>query len=357
MDRFLTEEIEQRAPHAAAARREGAPALLRPRRRPRAHARGDRRHARRHPRAGAPAPRSRAQAAARGRGRPRAGELRGLSRTFLGTCRPPWHPASPPGTVSSRMSDAAASKPPAPSPMSAPGRPLLVGQMRRLGVDSVPDRALHRGLHRHRPLAPLLLHLHRRRPALLRGRAGREDRDDGAGPGAHRHGARRPGRAPASRPSSGTMKVTEQVDALETLAYDRYAYLVVPRVLAATLMFPVVTAFAMAVGVASGWITAVNLLDLSTPGVLQGAQAVLPVQGHLVRPGEERELRRRRGADGLPARPRREGRRRGRRASRPPARWCSAARRSWCWTRSGRWCCCEAGADAGPARTRRCVTA
>ena len=42
----------------------------------------------------------------------------------------------------------------------------------------------------------------------------------------------------------GTMKVTEQVDALETLAYDRYAYLVVPRVLAATLMFPVVTAFA-----------------------------------------------------------------------------------------------------------------
>ncbi len=29
----------------------------------------------------------------------------------------------------------------------------------------------------------------------------------------------------------GTMKVTEQVDALETLAYDRYSYLVVPRVL------------------------------------------------------------------------------------------------------------------------------
>jgi phospholipid/cholesterol/gamma-HCH transport system permease protein len=68
----------------------------------------------------------------------------------------------------------------------------------------------------------------------------------------------------------GTMKVTEQVDALETLAYDRYAYLVVPRVLAATLMFPVVTAFAMAVGVASGWITAINLLDLSTPEFFKG---------------------------------------------------------------------------------------
>jgi phospholipid/cholesterol/gamma-HCH transport system permease protein len=68
----------------------------------------------------------------------------------------------------------------------------------------------------------------------------------------------------------GTMKVTEQVDALETLAYDQYAYLVVPRVLAATLMFPVVTAFAMAVGVASGWITAINLLDLSTPEFFKG---------------------------------------------------------------------------------------
>ena len=68
----------------------------------------------------------------------------------------------------------------------------------------------------------------------------------------------------------GTMKVTEQVDALETLAYDRNSYLVVPRVLAATLMFPVVTAFAMAVGVTSGWITSVNLLDLSTPEFFKG---------------------------------------------------------------------------------------
>lgn len=68
----------------------------------------------------------------------------------------------------------------------------------------------------------------------------------------------------------GTMRVTEQVDALETLAYDPLAYLGVPRVVAATLMFPVVTAFAMAVGVAAGWITAINLLDLSTPEFFKG---------------------------------------------------------------------------------------
>ncbi len=68
----------------------------------------------------------------------------------------------------------------------------------------------------------------------------------------------------------GTMKVTEQVDALETLAFDPTSYLVVPRVLAATLMFPVVTAFAIALGVVTGWITAVNLLDLSTVEFAKG---------------------------------------------------------------------------------------
>jgi len=68
----------------------------------------------------------------------------------------------------------------------------------------------------------------------------------------------------------GTMRVTEQVDALETLAYDPISYLVVPRVLAATLMFPFVVSLAMAMGVFSGWLTAVNLLDLSTVEFVRG---------------------------------------------------------------------------------------
>jgi len=70
----------------------------------------------------------------------------------------------------------------------------------------------------------------------------------------------------------GTMRVTEQVDALETLAYDKYAYLVVPRVLAGTLMFPIVTALAMAVGVGAGYLTALNLLDLSSVEFVKGLQ-------------------------------------------------------------------------------------
>ena len=42
----------------------------------------------------------------------------------------------------------------------------------------------------------------------------------------------------------GTMRVTEQIDALETLAIPPIRYLVLPRFLAATIMLPVVTVFA-----------------------------------------------------------------------------------------------------------------
>ncbi|HUG42563.1 MAG TPA: ABC transporter permease [Longimicrobiales bacterium] len=68
----------------------------------------------------------------------------------------------------------------------------------------------------------------------------------------------------------GTMRVTEQIDALETLAYDPLAYLVVPRILAGLLMFPLVVAFADVMGIAAGWITAINLLDLSSPEFVRG---------------------------------------------------------------------------------------
>ena len=68
----------------------------------------------------------------------------------------------------------------------------------------------------------------------------------------------------------GTMRVTDQVDALETLSYDPIAFLAVPRVLAATLMFPVVTAFAMLIGVSSGWVASRLILDLPTQEFVRG---------------------------------------------------------------------------------------
>ena len=68
----------------------------------------------------------------------------------------------------------------------------------------------------------------------------------------------------------GTMRVTEQIDALETLAYNPVSYLVVPRIIAGIVMFPLVVAFADAMGIAAGWLTAINLLDLSTPEFIRG---------------------------------------------------------------------------------------
>jgi len=68
----------------------------------------------------------------------------------------------------------------------------------------------------------------------------------------------------------GTMKVTEQVDALETLAYSPHAYLVIPRVIAGTVMFPVIGAFAMAMGLFTGWLAALTLLPLTSAEFLRG---------------------------------------------------------------------------------------
>lgn len=70
----------------------------------------------------------------------------------------------------------------------------------------------------------------------------------------------------------GTMRVTEQVDALETLAYDPDEYLVVPRVFAGTLMFPLIVGVAMIVGLGAGWLASIGFLQLSTDEFLKGAR-------------------------------------------------------------------------------------
>lgn len=58
----------------------------------------------------------------------------------------------------------------------------------------------------------------------------------------------------------GTMRVTEQIDALHTLATDPVNYLVVPRFLAALVMLPVLTALADIIGMAGGFAVSVFVL-------------------------------------------------------------------------------------------------
>lgn len=61
----------------------------------------------------------------------------------------------------------------------------------------------------------------------------------------------------------GTMKVTEQIDALRALATNPVRKLVVPRVLATTLMFPLLTVISMVLGILGGLLIAVTTLHLS----------------------------------------------------------------------------------------------
>ncbi len=58
----------------------------------------------------------------------------------------------------------------------------------------------------------------------------------------------------------GTMKVTEQIDALVTLATNPVKYLVVPRVVASTLVLPVLVIFADLIGILGGYFVSVYLL-------------------------------------------------------------------------------------------------
>jgi len=150
-------------------------------------------------------------------------------------------------------------------------RPQLLPQMKRLGVDSVPV-ALFLAVFTGMVLALLSSYMFTRAiPLYFVGTLVSKAVMLELGPVLT--GMALAGRVGANVAAElGTMRVTEQIDALETLAISPHTYLVTPRVLAATLMFPVVTAMAMAVGVLSGWFTAVNILELSSAEFLRGAQ-------------------------------------------------------------------------------------
>jgi phospholipid/cholesterol/gamma-HCH transport system permease protein len=62
----------------------------------------------------------------------------------------------------------------------------------------------------------------------------------------------------------GTMKVTEQIDALETLAIDPVRYLVSPRLLAGIIMLPVITIFADFIAIMGGFVVGVVGLKVSS---------------------------------------------------------------------------------------------
>jgi phospholipid/cholesterol/gamma-HCH transport system permease protein len=70
----------------------------------------------------------------------------------------------------------------------------------------------------------------------------------------------------------GTMKVTDQIDALRTLGRDPVETLVAPRVVAGAVMMVPIVILANVVGIWSGWLTAVSLLPMTTHEYVYGVQ-------------------------------------------------------------------------------------
>jgi phospholipid/cholesterol/gamma-HCH transport system permease protein len=68
----------------------------------------------------------------------------------------------------------------------------------------------------------------------------------------------------------GTMKVTEQVDALEALAIDSTRFLVLPRFVAGLIMMPVVVVFADAVAIFGAMLASVYSIGMSAQSFTSG---------------------------------------------------------------------------------------
>ncbi len=67
----------------------------------------------------------------------------------------------------------------------------------------------------------------------------------------------------------GTMKVTEQIDALTTLSTHPMKYLTLPRVLAATLAVPVLVGVGDAIGIMGGYLVGITRLDFNAAAYLK----------------------------------------------------------------------------------------
>jgi phospholipid/cholesterol/gamma-HCH transport system permease protein len=67
----------------------------------------------------------------------------------------------------------------------------------------------------------------------------------------------------------GTMKVTEEIDALRTTGISPMEFLVVPRIVALVLMMPLLTVYADLMGIFGGYLVGVGLLDISPLAYIQ----------------------------------------------------------------------------------------
>lgn len=84
----------------------------------------------------------------------------------------------------------------------------------------------------------------------------------------------------------GTMRITEQIDALATLRINIHQYLVVPRIFAGIIVLPCLTLFSMLFGILGGYIVCVHVLRLSPDDYINSITAFVEmsdVRGGLIK--------------------------------------------------------------------------
>src|SRR2546423_7798864 len=69
----------------------------------------------------------------------------------------------------------------------------------------------------------------------------------------------------------GSMRVTEQIDALESLGRNAVSFLIIPRVVAGTLMLPVLVVVADIVGITAGYFASKSSLGMTHADFVHGA--------------------------------------------------------------------------------------
>jgi len=76
----------------------------------------------------------------------------------------------------------------------------------------------------------------------------------------------------------GTMKVSQEIDALTVMGLDPISYLVLPRILALLVCLPALTVFADGIGILGGLLVAVGALDMGAAGFVAATVDALEVQ-------------------------------------------------------------------------------
>lgn len=68
----------------------------------------------------------------------------------------------------------------------------------------------------------------------------------------------------------GTMRITEQIDAIRTLCVDPFQYLIVPRIVASIIIVPLLALFSMISGIVGGYLFCVYKIDINPESYISG---------------------------------------------------------------------------------------